>query len=181
MMMHQPAEIDTRFLALLRDNVDQLLSRAAQTFVKPGDLVLDVAPQAHEGVAAHLPQDATLETIDIDPDSGATYVGDICRPNALIPDARYDLICCTEVLEHTLQPFNAVAELRRMLRPGGYLFASTPFGFRIHGPLPDCWRFSEHGLRALFTDFDILEIAALDDPNRPLMPIHYTTIARRPI
>ncbi len=84
------------------------------------------------------------------------------------------------MLEHTLQPFDAVAELRRLLAPGGHLVLTTPFNFRIHGPLPDCWRFTEHGLRALLADFEIVAIDAVETPDRPLMPIHYRTVARRP-
>ena len=57
---------------------------------------------------------------------------------------------------------------------------TTPFNFRIHGPLPDCWRFTEHGLRALLTDFEIVTLDAVETPGRPLMPVHYRTVARRP-
>ena len=63
---------------------------------------------------------------------------------------------------------------------GGLAFVTTPFNFRIHGPLPDCWRFTEHGLRALFREFDIVELTEEPTPDRPLMPIHYRLVARRP-
>jgi hypothetical protein len=66
-----------------------------------------------------------------------------------------------------------------MLKEGGCLCVSTPFNFRIHGPLPDCWRFTEHGLRRLLWNFKIDELRPLDTPGRPLMPIQYTVIARK--
>jgi SAM-dependent methyltransferase len=78
-----------------------------------------------------------------------------------------------------LQPFDAVNEIRRILKPGGVVIVSTPFNFRIHGPLPDCWRFTEHGLRALFKDYEIISLDALEEEDRFLMPIHYTLIARK--
>ena len=56
---------------------------------------------------------------------------------------------------------------------------STPFDFRIHGPLPDCWRFTEHGIRLLLSDFKTIEIKALENENRFLMPYHYTTVAKK--
>jgi 2-polyprenyl-3-methyl-5-hydroxy-6-metoxy-1,4-benzoquinol methylase len=85
------------------------------------------------------------------------------------------------VLEHTLQPFDAVREMRRMLKAGGILALTTPFNFRIHGPLPDCWRFTVHGLKALLRDFDEVEVRELATPGRDLMPIHYTATARKPL
>lgn len=50
----------------------------------------------------------------------------------------FDYILCTEVLEHTLNPFRAVYEMFRILKPKGLLFISVPFNFGIHRPLPDC-------------------------------------------
>ena len=90
---------------------------------------------------------STVHTLDIDPNSNASYIADITKiNNTLIIDGKYDIVICTEVLKHTLNPFSAVKEIHRMLRPGGFLFMTTPLNFRIHNPLPDCWRFTEHGL-----------------------------------
>jgi 2-polyprenyl-3-methyl-5-hydroxy-6-metoxy-1,4-benzoquinol methylase len=41
-------------------------------------------------------------------------------------DGRFDYVICTEVIEHTLQPRRAVAELARVLAPGGTLVLTTP-------------------------------------------------------
>jgi hypothetical protein len=135
--------------------------------------VLDIAPQIHLG-AKEFFRLATVQTFDIDPDSGADIIGDLCRENPAILAGSVDLIICTEVLEHTRQPFSAVAEMYRMLTPGGCVVGTTPFNFRIHGPLPDCWRFTEHGLRELFREFSSLtirEYASADQ--RFLMPLQY--------
>lgn len=80
-----------------------------------------------------------------------------------------------------MRPFDAANEIWRLLKPGGFLFLSVPFNFRIHGPLPDCWRFTEHGLRTLLKKFTILELNAIETPDRPLMPIHYTVVAQKPV
>ena len=142
--------------------------------------MLDIAPQVHHGVHPFVGPGVLVETLDIDPLSGATYVADLCGPIPAIPDATFDHVVCTEVLEHTLQPFDAVDQIWRVLKPGGVAHVTTPFNFRIHGPLPDCWRFTEHGLRALFRRFVDVDVRPLEDPSRPFMPIHYTTVARRP-
>ncbi|HEX3690534.1 MAG TPA: methyltransferase domain-containing protein [Solirubrobacteraceae bacterium] len=174
-----PAPMDVAHLAEIRTSVEGFQAESITRWVAPGSVVLDIAPQDHAGVRALLPDGATLETLDIDPDAGATYTADLCATNAHIPAARFDCVFCTEVLEHTLRPFDAVSELHRILAPRGRLVITTPFNFRIHGPLPDCWRFTEHGLRALLSDFDEVEISAVETPDRPLMPIHYRTTARR--
>lgn len=172
--------LDVEHLRLIRENVRAFMREVARDYVKGTVRVLDIAPQDHEGARPFFPDTAKVETLDINPAAGATYTGDICRRNDALPDAGFDFIVCTEVLEHTLQPFGAVAEMQRLLRPGGCLFLSVPFNFRIHGPLPDCWRFTEHGLRALFAEWEILKLAVLETPDRFLMPVHYTLIARKP-
>ncbi len=83
-----------------------------------------------------------------------------------------------EVLEHTLNPFDAIKELRRITKHGGYLLVSAPLNFRIHGPSPDCWRFTEHGWRVLLRDFDIVEIDIMETPDRELFPIKYNILAK---
>jgi len=176
------AEIDKLHLESLRGNVSRFLREAGARYDRPGLRLLDVAPQDHAGARPHFPA-AQIDTLDIDPASGATHIVDLCRDNSrTIPAESYDIVVCTEVLEHTLKPFSAVKEIRRLLKPGGLSLVSTPFNFRIHGPLPDCWRFTEHGLRSLFDEesgFEIVALDALEDPHRFLMPIHYTVIARR--
>lgn len=142
--------------------------------------VLDIAPQVHEGVSKLVGSWIVVETLDINSQYRPTYVGDICTTTE-IPSNHFDAVFCTEVLEHVSNPFKAISEIRRVLKPGGYLFASSPFGFRIHGPLPDNWRFSEHGWRELLKTFNKLEIKPLIDPNRFLMPLHYCVSAQKPI
>jgi SAM-dependent methyltransferase len=73
-----------------------------------------------------------------------------------IPDDAFDTVVCTEVLEHTLQPWMAVAEGRRILKPGGRLFVSSPFFWAWHGrpgEFRDYWRFTEEGWDALLAGF----------------------------
>lgn len=42
-------------------------------------------------------------------------------------DYQFDSIICFEVIEYTLDPLKAFAEMLRVLRPGGVLLVSTPF------------------------------------------------------
>jgi SAM-dependent methyltransferase len=56
---------------------------------------------------------------------------DILR--ALAPAGQYDLITISEVLEHLEAPHQALAFLRRALRPGGRIFINVP----LNSPSPD--------------------------------------------
>lgn len=170
------SEMDNAHLSLIRRNIDDFLAEGSSKYDRRGALVLDIAPQVHKG-AAHFFKESSVETLDIDPDSRATYIADITRQNDEIPGERFDLVVCTEVLEHTLDPFAAVEEIGRLLKPGGILLLTTPFNFRIHGPLPDCWRFTEHGLRALLGGFEILDLREVPTEGRALMPLQYLVIA----
>jgi SAM-dependent methyltransferase len=175
------AEIDKKYFQLLREDVSNFIKTSGEQYDEDGLILLDIAPQDHEGAKPYFPK-ATVETLDLSPDAGATYVADLCKDNSeLIPSERFDVVVCTEVLEHTLQPFDAVDEIKRLLKPGGVALISTPYNFRIHGPLPDCWRFTEHGLRALFKDFEIISLDELEDEERFLAPIHYKLKASKRI
>jgi SAM-dependent methyltransferase len=174
------SDLDKKNLALIRANILSFMQKCALIAGGAPAKLLDIAPQDHEGAKPFFSNNIQIETFDIDPTAGCTYVGDICKTNNLIPDEHFDYIVCTEVLEHVRQPFDAVREIWRLLKPGGLVFVSTPFNFRIHGPLPDCWRFTEHGLRELFSKFEIQSLEALECDDRFLMPIQYTLVAEKP-
>lgn len=175
----QVSELDKKYYNLLREDVSNFLKNSADKYDNESVLILDIAPQDHEGAVAYFNK-GIVETLDIDPLSGATYIADICKDNTgVIPEEQFDIVVCTEVLEHTLNPFKAVDEIKRILKKDGLALISVPYNFRIHGPLPDCWRFTEHGLKALFTDFNILNISSLEDEDRFLAPIHYTMIVKK--
>ncbi len=176
--MPEVSDLDKEIHKKMRQNISNFMQQCGQKYDNNGLTILDIAPQDHEGASPYFPN-ASIKTMDIDAESGADYIADLCTNNsATIPSESFDIVVCTEVLEHTLQPFNAVAEIRRILKKGGLALVSTPFDFRIHGPLPDCWRFTEHGLRELFKDFELIELKGLEQADRFLMPFHYTLIAK---
>jgi SAM-dependent methyltransferase len=68
-----------------------------------------------------------------------------------VDDASFDVVLCTQVLEHSDDPAQAVRELRRVTRPGGRVLAST-HGVQVYHPSPvDYWRWTHEGLRRLFS------------------------------
>jgi len=92
---------------------------------------------------------------------------------AEIADGSAGCVLSMEVLEHVQEPRRAVAEMYRILRPGGLVIAAVPFLFTYHGKsgrttnpvwsreqptqwdhahggYADYWRFSHEGLAQLF-------------------------------
>jgi SAM-dependent methyltransferase len=48
------------------------------------------------------------------------------------PDASFDVVLCSEVLEHVPDPIATVRELARLLRPGGSMILTAPFCSLTH-------------------------------------------------
>jgi SAM-dependent methyltransferase len=71
----------------------------------------------------------------------------------------FDVVICTQMLEYVPCPQKALDEIRRVLRPGGYLFLSVPAVF-MRDSDPEYWRFLPSSLRLLLRDFSELQIAA---------------------
>jgi SAM-dependent methyltransferase len=72
--------------------------------------------------------------------------------NLPLPDGSFEIVLCTQVLEHCADPPQAVRELRRVTAPGGRVLAST-HGVQVYHPAPeDLWRWTHAGLERLFRE-----------------------------
>jgi SAM-dependent methyltransferase len=61
------------------------------------------------------------------------------------PDASFDVILCSEVLEHVPEPTHALDEFTRLLKPGGVLILTAPFASNVHmAPYHFCSGFSKY-------------------------------------
>ena len=175
--MAKVSEFDEEMGVLARDHINRFLERVAGQLAHRSGRLLEIGPQERSDVR-RLFGNFAHETFDVVDTYRPTHVGNLTRRNDFIPDGTYDCVVCMEVLEHTLDPFAAVREIRRILKDGGELLVSAPLNWRIHGPIPDCWRFTEHGFKVLLRDFDIVEIDILETPGRDLFPVHYNVLAR---
>ena len=64
-------------------------------------------------------------------------------------DALFQRVECDAVLEHVRRPEEVVAEIRRVLAPGGYAHLVTPFCHPFHEYPKDYRRFTIDGLKEL--------------------------------
>ena len=69
-----------------------------------------------------------------------------------VEDASFDVVLCLQVLEHVPDPAAAVRELRRVVRPGGRVLASTHGVYPFHPNPDDLWRGPDSGLERLFRE-----------------------------
>jgi SAM-dependent methyltransferase len=83
--------------------------------------------------------------------------------NTTLDDGSCEIILCTEVLEHLEEPRKALSEMNRILKDRGTVILTVPFFWHIHEAPRDFYRYSEYGLRYLFTraGFEIVEIRPL--------------------
>ncbi len=117
-----------------------------------GRRTLDIGAQ-NGPYATHFPRRVGL---DIVPGAGVRIIGDA---QALgIRDEAFQVVLCTEVLEHLPEPQAAVDEMFRVLEPGGELLLTTRFLFPIHDAPHDYFRYTKYGLRHLLRRFEILEL-----------------------
>lgn len=91
------------------------------------------------------------------------YVSDICE--LPVSDATFDIVLCTEVLEHVPEPILAVREMGRVLKPGGKLLLTAPLGSGLHQePYHFYGGYTPHWYRRFLGDAGFHDITI--EPNR---------------
>lgn len=89
----------------------------------------------------------------------------VCDISDIPVDAgRFDRVLFNQVLEHLPEPAQAVAELHRVLRPGGKLFCSVPLFYEEHQKPYDYYRYTQFALRRLFeqSGFEVVRLEWLE-------------------
>jgi SAM-dependent methyltransferase len=97
--------------------------------------------------SGHTRLDARLLNLDLARSHAVDCVADaLCLPFSA---GCFGLVVSQETVEHLPDPFLAVREMARVLRPGGTLYLQAPFVIGYHPGPEDYWRFSRAGMRRL--------------------------------
>jgi SAM-dependent methyltransferase/uncharacterized protein YbaR (Trm112 family) len=148
---NRTAEHYARLLA--RDLVAETAGRRPRLLVVGGG-------EVGSGIES-LYEDANLDLIAFD-----IYASEYCQFVAdghQVPllSGTVDGVLVQAVLEHVLHPQRVVDEIYRVLRPGGLVYADTPFMQQVHEGPYDFTRFSESGHRYLFRRFTVRNSGAV--------------------
>ncbi|MHB1131489.1 MAG: class I SAM-dependent methyltransferase [Chloroflexota bacterium] len=106
--------------------------------------------------------------------AGRGIAGVVGDANFALPfrDASFDIITATDVIEHLVHPVTLVAEVYRLLRPGGYAVFATPNLASWHNVFALCvglQPFSGPNLTSML-DGDCAIVRSLHARTRDLMP-----------
>lgn len=145
----------------IRDKVNEFLVSELKK-LEPGSLVLD----AGAGDPDFQIRDERLRFVGLDlcvgqedwDYSGIDVVGDLFA--VPFQDNSFDAVICSQTLEHVTEPESVLAQLQRVLRPGGVILISVPQEWYLHQPPHDYFRFTKFGLEYLLvkTGFSVREI-----------------------
>lgn len=80
----------------------------------------------------------------------------------------FDAVITTAVIEHVMYPEQVVAEIVRVLRPGGRLYSELPFMQQVHEGAYDFTRYTLSGHRRLMNHFEEIESGMVAGPGTAL-------------
>lgn len=186
-----PQQLEPPYLELRR--------RFLREHVRPGERALDLGCGA--GTFTGLLAQAGAEPVGVDVAEAALRRARAAQPGlrfVLAPfegplpleDGAFDVVWCSEVIEHVADTAPWLSEIRRVLRPAGRLLLTTPNHTRVailvHGLEPYAEPLSDHlhlytarSLRRLLEGFDFGEIALRAAGGPPLMRALLLASARR--
>jgi SAM-dependent methyltransferase len=99
-------------------------------------------------------------------------VPDITWDGRIIPseDAAFDCVMATEFLEHFSDPVSVLAEIFRVMKPGGLFFATVPFIWNLHEVPHDEFRYTPYSMERLIgaADFGDVRVEPLGGWNMAL-------------
>jgi SAM-dependent methyltransferase len=146
----EPSIFQYDYLSLRRlsDDVKQLIVELP--VASNGAVALDLGSDKCPYRALLESRGYAVKTLDLTRDHGADYAGSAEATG--LPNESFDLVLCTQVIEHCMNPWGALAEAFRILKPSGSLIVSAPHVWFYHPHPTDHWRFTQEGLVRLCRD-----------------------------
>ena len=152
-----PALTDPFYLHLAA--ISQSLAAARDRHVKGAVDILDVGCGNQPYYPIFAPVAREYVGTDIAPGERIQYV---CPAEELsAPDAAFDVVLATQVLEHVEDPHRSLTQMCRVSRPGGIVMFTVPGVWPYHPTPNDYWRWTHPGLEELVSGVDTLELVEI--------------------
>ncbi len=139
----------------MRENIRVCVQAVAETLTIPQPVVeigaLQVEGQLHAADLRPLFADSDYTGCDIRPGPGVDRIEDVHQLS--FATATVGTVLMLETLEHVKNPIRALAEVFRVLRPGGVVAISSVMDFPVHEFPADYWRFAPQGFDLLLERF----------------------------
>jgi SAM-dependent methyltransferase len=103
------------------------------------------------------------KTMDVLEKCKPDYLEDIVKTK--IKNETFDLIICSQVLEHIWEYEHAIYQMWRILKDKGYLILDTPWMYPYHPEpeTPDYWRFSQDAYHRMLSEFRNVEVIQFNE------------------
>jgi hypothetical protein len=111
------------------------------------------------------PQAKSYTGFDYYPDSNTDVVGDAHKLSQYFGNQKFNAIFSISVFEHLAMPWLVAREISKILEIGGFTYHSSHFAWPLHEKPWDFWRFSDEGLRVLFSPalgFEIIQVGVFE-------------------
>ena len=145
----------------------QMLRRLKESAASPVVLVIGGGDVGYGAEAIYCEEGVRVLGSDIYASPNTSLIADAHR--IPLKDASVDGVWIQAVLEHVLTPAEVVAEIHRVLKPGGIVYAETPFLQAVHEGPWDFTRFTESGHRWLFRHFTRIDSGPVQGPGTSLL------------
>jgi hypothetical protein len=130
--------------------VNQPLKQFEKDYVRPAPgRTLIVGSKVYPGRGDRRRVYSDVVGVDMLPGDGVDLVHNLEHPPQKSL-GQFAHIECWSVLEHSRRPWKLASNLQRLMSPGGTIFLTVPFIWRIHGYPNDYFRFTPEGVRSLF-------------------------------
>ncbi|MHB1711889.1 MAG: methyltransferase domain-containing protein [Acidimicrobiales bacterium] len=112
-----------------------------------------VSEQSHlPSMGSRFPRKSYLGT-DLRPGNGVDQIHDL--HDLGLSNESVGTALMLDTVEHVREPWKAMQEIHRCLKPGGLVLMTSVFFFPIHSFPDDYWRFTASAMDVLLQDFDL--------------------------
>lgn len=150
-----------------RANIAAFVALLKRVAAQPVVLVIGGGTPGQGTEALFADEGVRIVSLDIYRSPNVSFVAD--AHHIPLPDGSVDGVVAQAVLEHVLEPERVVAEIWRVLRKGGLVYAETPFLQQVHEGAFDFTRFTDSGHRYLFRRFEQARAGVSGGPGTQLL------------